>query len=379
MLLQKLILRNFRNYKDVVLQFHTGANIFFGANGQGKTNVLEAISLLSVARSFRTVRDMDMLYFGEEDCNVSASTRSNRGSYRIDIKLGKKIKKAVKINSVAIEKIQDLFGVINVVVFSPDDLKLIKDGPKERRLFLDREISQIRPKYYRTLSDYYKVLQRRNLLLKETGESMMIDIYTEQLAQFGYEIYCMRDRFLNEISSIAKEIHAKISSYKEELNVEYESNIKAGSWEEYFDILTETLENDYLRGSTTRGIHRDDIALKIGEMDIRHFGSQGQKRSAAISLKLSEIQLIHQLCEEYPIVLLDDIFSELDMQRQKMLLEYVKNTQVFLTTAEPFPFEGKVFEVEEGRIIREDFHYKNKDGSTDLKKEDHQNIQQYQG
>lgn len=350
MLLQKLTLRYFRNYRDLTLDFDGGVNIFSGENGQGKTNVLEAISLLSVGRSFRTIRDLDMVHFGAEDANVLAETSNNRGSFQIDIKLGRKIKKAVKINSMPIEKLQDLFGLINIVVFSPDDLKLIKDGPKERRLFLDREISQIRPKYYRTLSDYYKVLQRRNLLLKDRGDRMMIDVYTQQLARFGYEIHCMRDLFLREISPIAKKIHGKISSGREELNLEYESNVQVKSEEEYLAVLSDAIEHDYMRGSTTRGIHRDDIALKIGEMDIRHFGSQGQKRSAAISLKLSEIQLIHQLFDEYPIVLLDDIFSELDTRRQEMLLEYVKDTQVFLTTAEPFHFEGKVFEVKDGRV-----------------------------
>ncbi|MDO4792737.1 MAG: DNA replication/repair protein RecF [Filifactor alocis] len=351
MLLRELRLKDFRNYEELTLSFEKGANIFFGSNGQGKTNLLEAISLLSVGRSFRTTRDADMIAFGREDANVIADTCSDKGEYSIDIKLGKKIKKAVKINSIPIDKLQELFGVINVVVFSPDDLKLIKDGPKERRLFLDREISQIRPRYYRVLSDYYKVLQRRNLLLKEEGPSMMVDIYTEQLAQFGYEVMDMRRTFLEEICTIAKDIHRTISSGKEELNVEYEANVSASTSQEYLDVLRDAKEQDVLKGNTTRGIHRDDIALKIGEMDIRHFGSQGQKRSAAISLKLSEIALMHQLFDEYPIVLLDDIFSELDPSRQKMLLEYVKDTQVFLTTAEPFEFEGRVFRVEEGRIV----------------------------
>lgn len=352
MLLRELKLKDFRNYEKLSLCFDKGANIFFGSNGQGKTNLLEAISLLSVGRSFRTTRDADMIAFGQEDANVIADTYSNKGEYSIDIKLGKKIKKAVKINSMPIDKLQDLFGVINIVVFSPDDLKLIKDGPKERRLFLDREISQIKPRYYRVLSDYYKVLQRRNLLLKEEGSSVMVDIYTEQLAQFGYEVMEMRRMFLEQIRTIAKEIHRTISSRKEELNVEYEANVCADTVQDYLSVLREAMEQDVLKGNTTRGVHRDDIALKIGEMDIRHFGSQGQKRSAAISLKLSEITLMHQLFDEYPIVLLDDIFSELDVQRQKMLLEYVKNTQVFLTTAESFEFEGRVFRVEEGRVIQ---------------------------
>lgn len=350
MLLRELRLKDFRNYKELTLRFDEGANIFFGSNGQGKTNLLEAISLLSVGRSFRTTRDADMIAFCREDANVIADTCSGKGEYSIDIKLGKKIKKAVKINSIPIDKLQDLFGVINVVVFSPDDLKLIKDGPKERRLFLDREISQIRPRYYRVLSDYYKVLQRRNLLLKEEASSMMVDIYTEQLAQFGYEAMKMRKTFVEEIRTIAEEIHRTISSGKEELHVEYEANLFTATVQDYLDALREAKEQDVFKGNTTRGIHRDDIALKIGEMDIRHFGSQGQKRSAAISLKLSEIALMYQLFGEYPIVLLDDIFSELDLSRQRMLLEYVKDTQVFLTTAEPFEFQGRIFHVEEGEV-----------------------------
>ena len=173
MKIHQLILKNFRNYEQLELLFKEGANVFVGQNGQGKTNVLEAISLLSVGRSFRTARDLDMVQFGHDDARVSAVVQNLHGQYTIDMKLGKSIKKAVKINSVPIEKLQDLFGVLNIVVFSPDDLKLVKDGPKERRLFLDREISQLKPRYYRILSEYYRVLNQRNTLLKQEVDEVL--------------------------------------------------------------------------------------------------------------------------------------------------------------------------------------------------------------
>lgn len=350
MFIRQLSLKNFRNYHDLTLEFEKGINVFTGQNGQGKTNLLEAISLLSVGRSFRTARDADMICFGKDSANVFAHTNSEKGEYRIELKLGDTVKKAVKINSMPIERLQDLFGVCNVVVFSPDDLKLIKDGPKERRLFTDREISQIKPRYYRILSEYYKVLNQRNLLLKQEDEPILLDIYTEQLAKTGFEIYKMRQEFCEKIAYTAKQIHNKISSGAEDLRIEYEANIQVSSTEEFYVVLKEAIEHDKIRKYSTRGIHKDDIAVFINDMDVRHFGSQGQKRSAAISLKLSEIQIIYEDTGEYPIVLLDDIFSELDSGRQEMLLEHVEHTQVFLTTAEPFAYQGNVYCVTSGKI-----------------------------
>ena len=343
MKIHQLILKNFRNYEQLELLLKEGANVFVGQNGQGKTNVLEAISLLSVGRSFRTARDLDMVQFGHDDARVSAVVQNLHGQYTIDMKLGKSIKKAVKINSVPIEKLQDLFGVLNIVVFSPDDLKLVKDGPKERRLFLDREISQLKPRYYRILSEYYKVLNQRNTLLKQEVDEVLLEIYTQQIAKSGFQIHKMREEFIEHIREFAQEIHSKISSKKEVLEIEYEPNVYA---------ISE--EDDFIRKHSTRGIHKDDVALVINEMDIRHFGSQGQKRSAAISLKLSEIQMIYEDTGEYPIVLLDDIFSELDRSRQQMLLDYVTNTQVFVTTAEKFLDDGTIYAVENGRISIEE-------------------------
>lgn len=354
MKIHQLTLKNFRNYEQLELLFKEGANVFVGQNGQGKTNVLEAISLLSVGRSFRTARDLDMVQFGHDDARVSAVVQNLHGQYTIDMKLGKSIKKAVKINSVPIEKLQDLFGVLNIVVFSPDDLKLVKDGPKERRLFLDREISQLKPRYYRILSEYYKVLNQRNTLLKQEVDEVLLEIYTEQIAKSGFQIYRMRAEFIQHLKKFAQEIHSKISSKKEVLEIAYEPNVYATSEEEYFRCLMDGKENDLIRKHSTRGIHKDDMALVINEMDIRHFGSQGQKRSAAISLKLSEIQMIYQDTGEYPIVLLDDIFSELDYSRQRMLLDYVTNTQVFVTTAEKFLDNGKIYAVENGKISVEE-------------------------
>lgn len=346
-------LNRFRNYKHEHISFDDGVNIFFGNNGEGKTNILEAIYMLSLGRSFRTNKDKDMIALDSETCYVRAMVENNTREYKIEYRIDSRSKKAIKINGVPISKITELLGIINVVIFSPEDLGLVKDGPKERRNFIDRELSQLRPRYYILLNNYYKsLLQRNNLLKSKDPDEVLMDVYDHQLAANGLEITNYRREFIDKIADIAKNNHAKISSQKEVLSVLYEQSIKVDTVEDYLKELQESREKDIFRKTTTKGIHRDDLDIRINGIDLRSFGSQGQKRSAAISLKLSEIQLVKEIKGEYPIVLLDDIFSELDIHRQHMLLESIKHTQTFVTTAEDvaIDLDAKKYKIKNGSV-----------------------------
>ena len=351
MRLIKLELNRFRNYRHETISFDDGVNIFFGNNGEGKTNVLEAVYMLSLGRSFRTSKDKDMINLDSESLYVRALVESFGKEYKIEYKIDSKIKKAIKINGLPIERISELLGIINVVIFSPEDLSLVKEGPKERRNFMDRELSQLRPRYYGLLSDYYKNLSQRNNLLKNKGiDPILLDVYDDQLANYGSQLIKFRQEFVNKISLIADKNHYKISSGKENLTVAYERSIDADNKEDYLDELKSYRDRDIQRGTTSKGIHRDDLKIEINGIDLRTYGSQGQKRSAAISLKLSEIELIHEMKGQYPIVLLDDIFSELDKDRQIMLLDSIRHTQTLVTTAEDIdiPLKTVKFHVEKG-------------------------------
>ena len=335
MLIKKLELNRFRNYESQILEFDDGINIIYGNNGEGKTNIVEAIYLMSLGRSFRTSRDKEMINLNAETIYIKSLVESSGREFKIEYRIDKTAKKAIKINSLPIEKLTELLGIVNVVIFSPEDLKLVKEGPKERRAFIDREISQIRPKYYQLLHSYHKNLIQRNNLLKDFDiDKILLDVYDSNLSEIGYKIIEYREEFLREIAEIASDNHYKISSGKENLEINYEKNISVKSKEDYYSIMKDIQNKDILKKTTSFGIHKDDIDIKINGIDLRSYGSQGQKRSAAISLKLSEIELIYRLKGEYPIVLLDDIFSELDPMRQNMLLDTFKKTQTFVTAAE---------------------------------------------
>lgn len=362
---------NFRNYEYEKEEFVPGLNLIVGANGQGKTNLVEAIYLLSLGRSFRTNKDKEMVRFEKEHAIVSGVICSGDREHKIEIKIGNELKKAVKINSIPIDRLSDLLGIFNVVVFAPEDLKLVKEGPKERRNFMDREISQIRPLYYNHIAAYRKsLLQRNNLLKSFYVDRELLEVYDHQLATLSWQIMNIRRDFMKKIAPIAMKNHRKISSEKEELQVIYEPDI--GKKREIPDV--ETIKNlfkknhqeDIQKKTTGLGPHKDDIVLKINGIDIRSYGSQGQKRSAAISLKLSEIEIIKEEKGEYPVVLLDDIFSELDPTRQGMLLKNMEDIQTFVTTAgESIDYwkkdemkifysksDKKIFQIENAKINR---------------------------
>ena len=356
MIIKNIKISNFRNYSHIETGFSENLNLIIGENGQGKTNLIEAIYMLSIGRSFRTNKDKDMMMFEQNSTYICSNIVSMGRNYKIEIKLGKDIKKAVKINSIAIEKLTELLGIINIVIFSPEDLKLVREGPKERRNFMDREISQIRPNYYSLIHNYQKILIQRNNLLKNIKiDDNLLDVYDEQLAITAQKIMTYRKDFLDNISPIASANHYKISSGKEKLIIKYQPNIHFKISDDYNYIMAlfkKSRLEDIRRKTTTVGPHKDDIGIYLGDMDLRSFGSQGQKRSAAISLKLSEIQLIYEEKNEYPVVLLDDIFSELDISRQKMLIDSLSEMQTFVTTTEAIDFnkEVKTYKVENAEV-----------------------------
>ncbi|MGL5439482.1 MAG: DNA replication/repair protein RecF [Filifactoraceae bacterium] len=357
MYIQQLDLGSFRNYGLESVRFSKGINIIVGDNGQGKTNLLEAIYLLSMARSFRTLRDKEMIGFSKGSFEVAGQIVSNDRDYKIQLRVGHELKKAIKVNEVPISSLDELLGIFNVVVFSPEDLNLVKGSPKERRSFLDRGIAQIKPSYYNLLRDYHKVLLQRNAYLKQGAvDEALLEVYDENLSRFGFKISTIRADFVDKVSQISREYHKEISSNREELSILYDKNIKANSMDEYFMILKKYRREDIFRGASSKGIHRDDLSLTINNMELRDYGSQGQKRSAAIAMKLSEIELIFRERQEYPVVLLDDIFSELDQNRQKRLLETIGKAQTFISTAEELPFDmdyNRIY-IDDGKIMNQE-------------------------
>ena len=342
MYIKSLQLLNFRNYENLFLNFNKEINFFIGSNGQGKTNILEAIYLLSIGKSFRTNKDKEMINFEGDNAYVGCYFSKNNQDNKLEIVLKKDDKKGVKVNKVSIDKFSMLLGNLNVVIFSPEDLKLIKDGPKERRKFIDREISQIIPKYYYYISSYNKILTQRNKILKSfIIDDNLIDVYDEELANFAAYIYVYRRDFVNKIQSIAKNIHNKLTNNAEKLTMLYVNELKLRDEDNYESIRTKFLQytkanrnTDKHYKTTKLGPHKDDIDIFINGINAKLYGSQGQVRTCSISLKLSEIELIKNETNEYPVLLLDDIFSELDETRQKLLINNLYDVQMFITSAE---------------------------------------------
>ncbi|MEJ8555362.1 DNA replication/repair protein RecF [Tepidibacter sp. Z1-5] len=364
MYLKSIKLINYRNYDQLYLDFDKRINLLLGKNGQGKTNILEAIYLMSIGKSFRTNKDKELIRFNSENTYIGGIFSKRNDDNIIELVIGNNIKKGVKVNKVSIDKIMQLLGNLNVVIFSPEDLKLVKDGPKERRKFIDREISQIIPLYYNYISNYNKILIQRNKLLKSNYlDESLLDIYDEKLSENARYIYLYRRDFIKKIELLSKKIHKNLTSDLEELKIEYVNQIQVSG-----DDDLETLKNKFLKKirssrnldkqyrTTKIGPHRDDISIFINSLDVRLYGSQGQQRTASISLKLSEIELIKEETSEYPILLLDDIFSELDQRRQRLLIEEFEDIQIFITSAEEnhkLIFEDKkdvnIIYIEKGR------------------------------
>lgn len=330
MYIKELSLKDFRNYKELKLVLDKGINIFKGDNAQGKTNILEAIYLCATARSHRTHKEKEIIRWGSEYAHVNINLQKNYMDDTIDFHLSQKAK-AAAINKIPISKLGELFGCINIVMFSPEDLQLIKSSPKERRRFIDIELCQIDKLYYYALKQYHKVLKQRNLTLKQyvtSKDNSTIEIWDQQLEQYAKDIIKKRTSFLEELGIIAKRIHQDISGGKEELKVVYEPSTN----EEDFRIkMKKYREKDLLYQTTSVGPHRDDINFLINDMDVKIYGSQGQQRTVVLSMKLAELNIMAKYIGENPILLLDDVLSELDDKRQKDLFKYTEQIQTLIT------------------------------------------------
>lgn len=334
MIVKSVNLENFRNYENLSIDFDSGTNILYGDNAQGKTNILEALYLCSTAKSHRGSRDKEIIRFNCDEAHIKLVVSKKDVPHRIDIHLKKSKSKGIAIDGIPIKKASELFGIINVIFFSPEDLCIIKSGPSERRRFIDMELCQIDKFYVHNLVNYNKIINQRNRLLKDLSVNFdkslyeTLDIWDIQLADFGNKIIKRRENFIIQINDIIKEIHNNLSGGREKINLIYEPNTSA---DYILNRLSESREKDIKLKTTNVGPHRDDLGFYIGDMDIRKYGSQGQQRTAALSLKLSEIELVKNIIKDKPILLLDDVMSELDSNRQNQLLESIENIQTIVT------------------------------------------------
>ena len=357
MILKSIELKNFRNYEDLDLKFDSGTNILFGDNAQGKTNILEAAYVSGTTKSHKGSRDKDMIRFGEDESHIRTIVEKQGKEYQLDIHLKKNRSKGIAINKVPIKKASELFGILNMVFFSPEDLNIIKNGPSERRRFLDAEICQLDKIYLSDLTRYNKILMQRNRLLKDMQHQPQLmetlPVWDMQLVEYGKRLIRRRRQFVEELSEIVTGIHRNISGKREELVLRYEPNIDAEFLE---DELNRVRKKDRKYAQTSVGPHRDDISFFIRGVDIRKFGSQGQQRTSALSLKLSEIELVRQTIHDTPVLLLDDVLSELDSNRQNYLLNSIHDIQTMITCTGLDEFVrnrfqiDKVFHVIDGHV-----------------------------
>ena len=354
MWIKKLKLNNFRNYQTQEIEFDKNINIIYGENAQGKTNIIESIFLSSVGKSFRTNKEKELIKFNENFCNVEIDyEKSDRdGNIKIDIST----KKNIYINKIKIKKLSELLGNIHTVIFTPDDINILKGGPENRRKFLNIMISQLRPKYMHIYSLYNKALEERNNYLKkikqENTNEEMLEIWDEQLISYGKIISEYRKEFIDKIKNKIKIIHKNITGEKEEIKINYLTDCLDEN--NYRELLKQRKKLDIIKGYTTRGIHRDDFQIFINDILVNVYGSQGQHRTAILSLKISELQVVNDEIGENPILLLDDFMSELDENRRSNFIENIKDTQVIITCTDKFEIKNtnaKYFKVKEGKFI----------------------------
>ena len=353
MYINKIKLTNFRNYEEQEIQLGPNINIFYGDNAQGKTNIIEAIFLCSIGKSFRTNKESELIKFNKEISSVYIEYEKSDRDGKIKIDLNNK--KSIYTNGIKIKKLSELLGNINTVIFTPDDINILKDGPQKRRRFLDIMIGQLRPNYIHILNMYNKTLEQRNNYLKQIKENSkteeMLDIWDEKLAEYGEKIYIYRNEFIEKIKNKINKIHKNITNEKEEIKVEYISNCSQKV--EYIELLKSRRKLDIIKGFTTKGIHRDDFFVYINNQLVNVYGSQGQNRTVVLSLKISELQVIYDEIGEYPILLLDDFMSELDEKRRKNFLENIENTQVIITCTDKINIDNldyNIYNVKSGNI-----------------------------
>ena len=355
MYFKSIELKSFRNYKEEKVEFDPKLNLILGDNAQGKTNLLEGLFIMGIGKSFKTNNDKEMIKYGFESCRVSSVVVNKDGEEKNIEIVYNNSGKVIKVDGIKLLRNADLLENVYVVVFSPEDLRIVKDGPEMRRRFLDRELCQIKPVYYSDLGSYKKILKQRNTLLRDqVKDKNLVEVFDESLSEYAVRVVEERKKFISRIKEICKGIHSGISNGKEELDIVYQTETKSKAYMK--DMLAKELEKDYQRGFTGFGPHKDYLSIKVNNRDIRIYGSQGQQRTAALSLKLAEIELIKQETGENAVLLLDDVLSELDRARQRYLIETMKDVQIFVSATgideelkNMLP-DGNVYYVDNGKI-----------------------------
>ncbi|WP_303995272.1 DNA replication/repair protein RecF [Megamonas hypermegale] len=368
--IKNIILHNYRNYVQLNIDLSPNINIFVGYNAQGKTNIIEAVHFAAIGISHRTRNDSDLIYWQKNEANINIKFAKMRIVSELKIILKKNQRKQLIFNGENIKQ-KELPGLLTMILFSPEDLMLIKGSPMQRRRFLDIELSQISLLYYNQLVQYNKILLQRNNLLKKIKENNklinMLDMWDEQLAKSAAFIVDKRLKNVDKLNKLAQYTHAYISGDKERLKIKYnmcKNNINLSAdikynqlYDWYINNLKKYRKNDIFKGSTSIGPHRDDIYFFINDIDLKSFGSQGQQRSAVLSLKLAELELLKNETGEYPVLLLDDVMSELDNNRRNSLLEFLqkKNIQTLITATDKSLFDdnGKnnFFIIDNGKVV----------------------------
>ena len=359
MVIKSLKLKNYRNYDLLDLNFDPNTNILYGDNAQGKTNILEALYLSGTTKSHRGTKDRDIIQFGYDESHIETIVEKRGICFQIDMHLKKNSPKGIAIDKIPIRKAGELFGIVHFVFFSPEDLNIIKEGPSGRRRFIDLELSQLDKIYLSNLSNYNRIINQRNSLLKDLyGQKNLmdtLDIWDMQMAAYGTKVLEARKNFIKQVNEIISDIHFKLTGGKERISISYEASNGYMSLEE---ALKRYRERDMRMKSTTVGPHRDDICFTTDSgLDVRKFGSQGQQRTAALSLKMSEIELVKQVIKDTPVLLLDDVLSELDKHRQNYLLDSINNIQTIITCTGLDEFVNhrfsinKIFHIRNGHAV----------------------------
>lgn len=364
MVIKSLELADFRNYEALNISFDRGTTILYGDNAQGKTNVLEAIYFSATTKSHKGSKDKEVVKFGKEESHIRTYLDKEDVEYRVDMHLRKNKSKGIAIDGQKIKKASELLGLLNVVFFSPEDLGIIKNGPSERRRFADMELCQLDSFYLYNLNNYNKIINQRNKLLKDLyfnmGLKETLNIWDSQLVSYGSKIIERRKIFAEQLCEIIGEIHKRLSGGKEDLVIKYEPDVDVVNFEEQ---LKNNQEKDIKFKLTSCGPHRDDFSFIVNGIDIRKYGSQGQQRTAALSLKLSEIELVKKMTKDIPVLLLDDVLSELDSSRQNYLLNSIGNIQTIITCTGLDEFINNRFEI--NRV------YKITNGVAEMKGQDY--------
>ena len=347
MFIKNIKVENFRNYENEVIEFNKNINIIYGNNAQGKTNILEAIFFSALGKSFRTSKEKQVIMKEKDFFKIHTEFQKKDREGTVDLFLGND--KSISVNGVKLNKLSELLGNINIVIFSPEDINLLKDESAVRRKFLDMMISQLRKNYIYNLNNYKKNLEQKNNYLKSRNISdAMLDVYDEKLAEYSENVYQYRNEFIEKIKEKIKEIHSNITD--EEISIVYKTDCE--SKEKCLEKLKKNREKDKYRGFSSVGCHRDDFKILINGDEVDIYGSQGQNRTAILSLKMAELEVINDEIGEYPILLLDDFMSELDQERITNFLKSINNIQVIITCTEKIDLENSTnFYVNNGKIL----------------------------